>query len=383
VKFHWKPVLGLQSVTWNEAVKINGADPDFHRRDLWNSITAGDFPEWELGVQVFDDEFADSFDFDVLDATKLIPEEILPVRPIGKMVLDRVVDNFFAETEQVAFCTQNVVPGIDFTNDPLLQGRNFSYLDTQLKRLGSPNFTHIPVNAPRCPVAHFQQDGHMAMSNPVGRANYEPNSWGDEGGPREDPTNGFRSFPASDDGAKRRLRPESFADHYSQARMFYRSQTPVEQTHLGDAIVFELSKVDGADAKTLRMLRKAAEAEGMTMSIVAPTVEGVVDSEGGAVHVAEKIDGGPSVLFDAVAVVLATDRADEIAALPGAKDFVSDAHAHQKYVAYTDAAAALFAAAAVDHESGPGYRRLDGTRKTADDFVQTCRQVRAWDRIVG
>ena len=137
-------------------------------------------------MQVFDDDFADDFDFDVLDATKLIPEEILPVRSIGKMVLDRVVDNFFAETEQVAFCTQNVVPGIDFTNDPLLQGRNFSYLDTQLKRLGSPNFTHIPVNAPRCPVAHFQQDGHMAMSNPTGRANYEPNSWGDAGrSPRE------------------------------------------------------------------------------------------------------------------------------------------------------------------------------------------------------
>jgi catalase len=455
VKFHWKPALGLQSVTWNEAVEINGADPAFHRRDMWNSITAGDFPEWELGVQVFDDEFADSFDFDVLDATKLIPEEILPVRPIGKMVLDRVVDNFFAETEQVAFCTQNIVPGIDFTNDPLLQGRNFSYLDTQLKRLGSPNFTHIPVNAPRCPVAHFQQDGHMAMSNPVGRANYEPNSWGEEGGPRENPTTGFRSFPASDDGAKRRLRPESFADHYSQARMFYRSQTPVEQTHLGDAIVFELSKVErsdirhrvvaslrnvdddlarhvsvglgidglperlepaqepvdvatspalsilatplesfrgrrlgvlvspGADAKTLRMLRKATEAEGMTMSIVAPTVEGITDSDGAVVDVAEKIDGGPSVLFDAVAVVVAADRADEIAALPGAKDFVSDAHAHQKFVAYDDSAAALFAAAAVEHGTAPGYQRLDGSRRTADEFIATCRQVRAWDRAVG
>jgi catalase len=233
----------------------------------------------------------------------------------------------------------------------------------------------------------------MAMSNPVGRANYEPNSWGDEGGPREDPTNGFRSFPASDDGAKRRLRPESFADHYSQARMFYRSRRRRSSRPALSMLAKPLESFrgrrlgvlvsSGADAKTLRMLRKAAEAEGMTMSIVAPTVEGVVDSEGGAVHVAEKIDGGPSVLFDAVAVVLATDRADEIAALPGAKDFVSDAHAHQKYVAYTDAAAALFAAAAVDHESGPGYRRLDGTRKTADDFVQTCRQVRAWDRIVG
>ncbi len=192
-------------MVWNEAVKINGADPDFHRRDLWNAITAGDFPEWELGVQVFDDAFADAFDFDVLDATKLIPEEIVPVRPIGRMVLDRVVDNFFAETEQVAFCTQNIVPGIDFTNDPLLQGRNFSYLDTQLKRLGAPNFTHIPVNAPRCPVAHFQQDGHMAMTNPIGRANYEPNSWGDDGGPREDPKSGLPVLPG------RRGRPEAAA----------------------------------------------------------------------------------------------------------------------------------------------------------------------------
>ncbi len=454
VKFHWKPTLGVQSVIWNEAVKINGADPDFHRRDLWDSITAGDFPEWELGVQVFDDAFADEFDFDILDATKLIPEEILPVRRIGKMVLDRVVDNFFAETEQVAFCTQNVVPGIDFTNDPLLQGRNFSYLDTQLKRLGSPNFTHIPVNAPRCPVAHFQQDGHMAISNPVGRANYEPNSWGDQGGPRENPATGFRSFPAENGGPKRRIRPESFADHYSQARMFYRSQTPVEQTHLGDAIVFELSKVetptirhrvvaslrnvdedlaqhvaDGlgferlpdaleaavapidvpaspalsilanppasfagrklgvlvsqhADAKTLQMLTKAAEAEGMVVAIVAPTVEGITDSEGSAIDVAEKIDGGPSVLFDAVAVIVAPDEVASIAALPGARDFVSDAHAHKKFVAYSAAATDVFVAAGVEADGAAGYQELDNTRKAADSFIEMCRHVRAWDRDI-
>ena len=168
-KFHWKPKAGLQSVVWNEAVKINGVDPDFHRRDLWDAITQGDFPEWELGLQLFDEDFADRFAFDVLDPTKIIPEEEVPVRRVGRLVLDRVVDNFFAETEQVAFCTQNVVPGIDFTNDPLLQGRNFSYLDTQLKRLGSPNFTYLPVNAPKCPFANFQQDGHMAMVNPQTR----------------------------------------------------------------------------------------------------------------------------------------------------------------------------------------------------------------------
>ena len=245
VKFHWKPKQGLQSVIWNEAVKINGADPDFHRRDLWDAIQQGRFPEWELGLQLFDEEFADRFQFDVLDPTKIIPEEEVPIRRVGRLVLDRVVDNFFAETEQVAFCTQNVVPGIDFTNDPLLQGRNFSYLDTQLKRLGSPNFTYLPVNAPKCPFAHFQQDGHMAVANPVTRANYEPNSWPAEvGGPREDPAGGFRTYPAEEAGAKRRLRPESFADHYSQARQFYLSQTEVEQQHLRDAFVFELSKCD-------------------------------------------------------------------------------------------------------------------------------------------
>ena len=179
-------------MVWNEAVKINGADPDFHRRDLWEAIKSGNFPEWELQVQLFDDKFADKFDFDVLDATKLIPEEILPPIPVGRLVLDRMPDNFFAETEQVAFMTQNVPPGIDFSNDPLLQGRNFSYLDTQLKRLGGPNFTHIPINAPKCPFHHFQQDGHMAMRNPSGRANYQPNSW--ELGPRECPP---RAFPPS------------------------------------------------------------------------------------------------------------------------------------------------------------------------------------------
>ncbi len=162
VKFHWKPKLGLQSVVWNEAVKINGADPDFHRRDLWDAIQIGQTAEWELGVQLFDDAFADKFQFDVLDPTKLIPEEDVPVKIVGRLVLDRVVDNFFAETEQVAFCTQNLVPGIDFSDDPLLQGRNFSYLDTQVKRLGGPNFTHIPINAPKVPVRNFQQDGHMA-----------------------------------------------------------------------------------------------------------------------------------------------------------------------------------------------------------------------------
>ena len=250
VKFHWKPMLGLQSVTWDEAVKINGADPDFHRRDLWNAIDKGDYPEWELGVQIFDDEFADSFDFDILDATKLIPEEHLKIVKLGKLVLNRNVDNFFAETEQVAFCTQNIVPGLDFTNDPLLQSRNFSYLDTQLKRLGGPNFKHIPVNQPRCPFHNFTQDGHMQTMIPKGRANYEPNSWpSSEHNPSERYSDSFveeqknagTSQKAS--STKRRIRPESFADHYSQARLFYNSQTDTEREHIQAALNFELSKV--------------------------------------------------------------------------------------------------------------------------------------------
>ena len=252
VKFHWKPKQGLQSVVWNEAVKINGADPDFHRRDLWDAIGLGDFPEWELGLQLFDDDFADKFDFDVLDSTKLIPEEVLPVKPVGRMVLNRLVDNFFLETEQVAFCTQNVVPGIDFSDDPLLQGWNFSYLDTQLKRLGSPNFTHIPINSPRhAPVANFQQDGHMAMRNPKGRANYEPNSWGADGGPRENPADGYRSYPEKVDAPKIRARPESFADHYSQARQFYISQTAAwEQYHIANATLVRAEQgPDGGDPR--------------------------------------------------------------------------------------------------------------------------------------
>jgi catalase len=272
VKFHWKPKQGLQSVVWQEAVKINGADPDFHRRDLWEAITHGDFPEWELCLQLFDDEFADQFDFDVLDPTKIIPEEILPVRRVGRLVLDRLPRNFFAETEQVAFCTQNIVPGIDFTNDPLLQGRNFSYLDTQLKRLGSPNFPQLPINAPKCPHPHFQQDGHMAMMNPATRANYEPNSWPlEEGGPREDPAAGFRTFPGHEQGPKRRLRPESFADHYSQARQFYISQTDIEQLHIADAFTFELSKCERADIR----IRMVAGLRNVDEELAATVAEGL------------------------------------------------------------------------------------------------------------
>ncbi|ERL56083.1 catalase [Psychrobacter aquaticus] len=250
VRFHWKPVLGVQSTTWDEAVKISGADPDYHRRDLFESIDNEMYPEWEFGVQLFTEEEADNFPFDHLDATKLIPEELVPVKIIGKMVLNRNVDNFFAETEQVAFCPSHVPPGIDFSNDPLLQGRLFSYLDTQLSRLGSPNFAQIPINAPKCPFANNQQDGHMQMQVPKTRVLYEPQSL-DPTRPRESAKRGFASFQEQlDDGVKGRIRAESFADHYSQPRMFYRSQTAVGQAHIASAYAFELGKVDTAHVRT-------------------------------------------------------------------------------------------------------------------------------------
>ena len=446
VKFHWKPALGMQSVVWPEAVKLNGADPDFHRRDLWDAVQAGDFPEWDLCLQVFDEDFADRFPFDVLDATKLIPEEEVPLRKVGRLTLNRCVDNFFAETEQVAFQTGNVAPGIDFTDDPLLQGRNFSYLDTQLKRLGSTNFVHLPVNAPRCPFHHFQQDGHMAFHNPKGRANYEPNSWGE--GPREDPQRGFRSFEAPVEGVKLRARPERFADHYSQARQFYLSQTPVEQVHIRDAFVFELSKVeteairarmvahlrvvdedlaagvagglglalppaaeparapvdltpspalsilgnapgtfrgrklgvlaaDGADAGLLDALAAAAEAAGATVELVAPKVGGLTDSAGTLRPARQQLKGGPSVLYDAVALALSEAGAAALAQEPAAREFVADAFAHGKFIAHTAAAKVLLDAAGVAPDEGCVAL---GAGSDATAFLERCAELRHWAR---
>ena len=256
VKFHWRPKLGMASVVWDEALKISGCDPDYHRRDLWNNIEQHNFPEWELGVQLFDEEFANSFDFDVLDATKLIPEEILPLRIIGRMVLDRNVDNYFAETEQVAFATTDVVPGIDFTNDPLLQGRNLSYIDTQITRLGGPNYEQIPVNRPVCPVMNMQRDGHMTMLPQKGRVSYSPSSL-EADSPRPSQTLGYHSFAAHEEGDKLRVRPESFGDHFSQALLFFNSQTEPEQNHIISAFIFELSKVQTEHVR-LQMLGQLA-----------------------------------------------------------------------------------------------------------------------------
>ena len=450
VKFHWKPKLGLQSVAWNEAVKINGADPDFHRRDLWQAIQSGNFPEWELCVQLFDQEFADAFDFDVLDPTKIIPEEILPVQPIGRLVLDRMPDNFFAETEQVAFMTQNVPPGIDFSDDPLLQGRNFSYLDTQLKRLGGPNFTHLPINAPKCPFDTFQQDGHMAMRNPVGRVNYQPNSWGE--GPRESPQKGFRHFASEEQGPKVRLRPESFADHYSQARQFYISQTPPEQRHIAMALTFELSKVenpvirermvshlinidetlattvaeklglqslpkpadaavptrqdlepspalsilkrgpgrfegrklgilitDGADAKLLQDLTAALVKQKAVFELIAPKVGGVTISDGTWVEAQHMIDGGPSVLFDAIALLTSPAAIEDLVKEATARDFVADAFQHCKFIGYDPSALPLLEKAGISENIDEGVLSLPGEDGIAA-FVTELGKLRVWGR---
>ena len=442
VKFHWRPKLGLQSTIWDETVKIGGADPDFHRRDMFDAIEAGQFPEWELAVQLFTQEEADDFPFDHLDATKLIPEELVPLRVVGRMVLDRWPDNFFAETEQVAYCPSHVVPGIDFSNDPLLQGRLFSYLDTQLSRLGSPNFHQIPVNAPKCPFANHQRDAHMQMAQPKGRVAYEPNSLSTDS-PRETPA-GFASARVFESGERGRIRPESFADHYSQARQFYISQTPHEQAHIASALVFELSKVDhlhirqamvghlrhieedlaqrvatglglaelpdppaapapvldldpspalqiigkmkdtlegrsigilvadGSDGAAVRKLAKAAKAAGANVKIVAPHV-GKVALADGSLEVDGQLAGTPSVIFDAVAVILSEDGGKALAMEAAAVDFVRDAFGHLKAIAADSGGQALLKKAAIKADRGV----VDAANVAA--FVEAAK-TRQWSR---
>ncbi len=423
VKFHWRPKLGLQSTIWDEAVKIAGADPDFHRRDMFEAIEAGGFPEWEFAVQLFGEEEASAFPFDHLDPTKLIPEELVPLKVVGRMVLDRWPDNFFAETEQVAFCPSHLVPGIDFSNDPLLQGRLFSYLDTQLSRLGSPNFHQIPVNAPKCPFANQQRDGHMQMARPLGRIAYEPSSLAADSA-RESPSLGFRSAVIAENGERGRVRSETFADHYSQARLFYRSQTAHEQAHIASALVFELSKVqvlhvrvamvghllnidaslarrvadglaldampaapaaarpaldmpaspalqiigkmratldgraigilvaDGSDGALVAALRKAATAAGASVKIVAPRVGGATLADGSRLAADGQLAGTPSVLFDAVAVVLSESGAASLSGEGAAIDFVRDAFGHLKAIAFDHGGQILLQKAGVEPDAG-------------------------------
>ncbi len=448
VKFHWRPKLGTASVVWDEAVKISGADPDFHRRDLWEAIEKGDFPEWELGLQVFDEATAEKLDFDVLDPTKLIPEEVIPLKMVGKMVLNRNVDNFFAETEQVAFLPSNLVPGIGFTNDPLLQGRLFSYQDTQLLRLGGPNFHQIPVNAPRCPFHNFQRDGWRQMQVPKGRVNYEPNSF-DDGAPRENPARGFVTHPESVEGPKQRLRPETFADHYSQARLFFRSMTEPEQRHIVSAFAFELAKVetkairlrmlghlaiidpslhdqvaealgmpekapaiqpavpprdldpspalsiianapatlqgrkigvliaDGFDSQLLARLKQSAKKEKAAIALVAPKVGGAVDDTGALTEADFSLSGGPSVLFDALVVLISQSRAADLATQAAAIDWVGDAYAHLKMLGHTVEAQPLLDQAGVKPDAGvvPLTKAQD-----IGKFIAVAKNGRLWDR---
>jgi catalase len=449
VKFHWRPKLGTQSTCWDEAVKIAGADPDYHRRDLHEAIAAGNFPEWKFAVQLLSQKEADALPFDILDATKLIPEEMFPIRVIGRMVLNRNPDNFFAETEQVAFLPTNMPPGIDVSEDPLLQGRLFSYQDTQLSRLGTVNFHQIPINrAKGCPFQNMQRDGQMQTQVFKGRANYEPNSLsvaGEDGGPREDPKGGFRTFPLSMDEGKARLRSESFADHYSQARLFFRSQTEIEQAHIANALVFELSKVslehvqlrilanlrnvdetlakrvaigmnvdlpkasvpaidpqdmktspalriigkypaslqgrcvgilvsDDADAALVTAVKNTVEGDGGTVKIVAPKIGGVILKGGTKLKPDNQLAGTPSVMFDAVAIVLSAPGCTALLNDAAATDFVKDAFGHLKAVGFSAEAKPLLEKAGVVADRG--VIELSGS---AESFLDPAR-TRQWAR---
>jgi catalase len=272
VKFHWKPLLGVHSLVWDEAQKLAGKDPDFHRRDLWEAIERGDFPEYEFGLQLIAEADEQKFDFDPLDPTKIWPESLVPVRRVGKLTLNRNPDNFFAETEQVAFCVGNVVPGIDFTNDPLLQARLFSYLDTQLTRLGSPNFAEIPINRPVAPVHNHQSDGHMRTTINTGKALYHPNSVGGGCPYLASPDAGaYVHYTQRVDGHTIRERSESFKDHFSQATLFFRSLSRPEQQHLIEACQFELGKVERKEIRQ-RVVDLFARIDGDLAASVAPAI---------------------------------------------------------------------------------------------------------------
>ncbi len=449
VKFHWRPKLGTQATCWDEAVKIAGADPDFHRRDLFDAIDQGDFPQWDFAVQVLTQAEADALPFDILDATKIIPEEVHPLKVIGRMTLNRNPDNFFAETEQAAFLPTNIVPGIDFSDDPLLQGRLFSYQDTQLSRLGTVNFHQIPINqAKGCPFQNFQRDGHMQTQVPTGRANYEPNSLaqaGEDGGPRADAKGGFTSFREPVEKEKVRLRSETFADHYSQPRLFFASLAAPEQAHLASAIVFELSKVslehvrnrvmgnlrnvdedlakrvadglgmalpektpaaaepidldpspavrligkypdslkgrkvgvmvtDGADGAVVKAVQDAAKAAGAAVEIIAPKRGGAKLKDGSTLKADHQLAGAPSVLFDAVALVLSADGCKQLLTEGAAIDFAKDAFGHLKAIGHTPEAQPLLDKAGVEADAG-----VVDLSNGADAFIKPA-ATRQWDR---
>lgn len=439
VKYHWRPVLGVQSLVWDEAVKLAGADPDYHRKDLWEAINMGDFPEWELAVQLFTQEQAEQFPFDHLDATKLIPEELVPLQVIGKMVLNQNPVNVFTDTEQVAFCPSRIVPGMDFSNDPLLQGRLFSYRDTHAHRLGGPNFHQLPINQAKCPVNHYALAGFAQQRAPaVPQVAYEPNGLAPQG-PRAHASGlGISESKVPDGGSTTRQRPTSFADHFSQARLFLHSQNATEQQHIVSAYVFELSKLNsavvrdkvigllaeideslaarvadglglklnlpatrgkakatphldrqtvsaalttigkmkhtlqgrcigillanGSSSKALDKITKAAKAEGAQVKCVAPHKHGVTLSDGTAASVDFNLDTGPSILFDAVAVLLTPAQAAALSTQAAAKNFVADAFNHLKAMAIDEGGQQLMAAAGL----------------AADAFVIDCSDVQTF-----
>ena len=463
VKFHWKPLLGMHSLVWDEAQKIAGADPDFHRRDLWEAIEAGAFPEYELGVQIVDEKDELKYGFDMLDATKLLPEELVPVRRIGKMTLNRNPDNFFAETEQVAFCVGNVVPGIDFTNDPLMQARLFSYLDTQLSRLGGPNFAEIPINRPVAPVHNHQSDGHMRTTINTGKALYHPNTVGGGCPYLASPEAGaYVHYTERVEGHKIRERSESFKDHYSQATLFFRSLSKPEQQHLIEACQFELGKVErkeirqrvvehfaridgelavavasavgvtaprgkdgaaprpspalsmantvkdtiksrviaalvapGVAGRELTAVRKAFEAEGAKVEIIAPALGPVATADGTSLEATKSLLTVKSVLFDAVLVPGGEASVEALGANPDARDFVDEAYKHFKPVGALGEGVELLRAAGINHEmlTSPGRRngKTGGrfgvvigegsdTRGFVEQFSQAVAQHRHWGR---
>lgn len=468
VKFHWKPVLGVHSVAWDEAQNISGKDPDFHRRDLWEAIESGNFPEFELGVQLVAEKDEFKFGFDLLDPTKLIPEELVPVKIIGKMTLNRNPDNFFAETEQVAFHPGHLVPGIDFSNDPLLQGRLFSYTDTQLSRLGSPNFHEIPINRPIVDIHNNQRDGHMRQTIHKGKSSYDPNTTGG-GCPFQAMAKnfGFTSFLERIDAKKIRSRSKSFIDHYSQATLFFNSQSPEEKAHIINALRFELGKVksveirqrmvdlltlidrdmankvadvlglkaktpvgqvnhsvpadedpkryeskkikseldrsealsmkntkkasiatrqiaflaaNGVDDLSLNNMKKALEAKGAVVKIIAPKLGTITSASGKAIAVDESFLQAASVVYDAVFI---PSGKKSVTALKGEADaihFINEAYKHCKAISYSGEAIELIKPSYIDTNLKDAGVIQEKENSDGKIFIKAIAQHRFWER---
>lgn len=468
VKFHWKPILGVHSVAWDEAQNISGKDPDFHRRDLWEAIESGNFPEYELGVQLIDEKDEFKFDIDLLDPTKLIPEELVPVKIIGKMTLNRNPDNFFAETEQVAFHPGHLVPGIDFSNDPLLQGRLFSYTDTQLSRLGSPNFHEIPINRPIVDIHNNQRDGHMRTTINKDKSSYDPNSIG-KGCPFQAMAKnfGFTSFLERIDAKKIRSRSKSFIDHFSQATLFFNSQSTEEQNHLINALRFELGKVlsveirqrmidlltqvdknlanrvaealgmtakapvgqtnhsvpadadpkdyqskktkssinisnalsmkntiknsiatrriaflaaDGVDDASLNSMKKALEAKGAMVKIIAPKLGFIKSAKGGVVKVDESFLQSASVCYDAVFIAGGKKSIDALKAEADAIHFVNEAYKHCKAIAADNDSIEFLKVSYIDVNSKDEGLIIEKNSLIEKAFIKAISQHRFWER---